>query len=330
MNMINPDNEVLLKVRNLTVAFNTNEGQFTPVNDVSFDIHRGETVGLVGETGCGKSLTAHALLRLIPALSAHIASGTVLFDNLRCEDLLLVSESRLCELRGSEISMVFQEPMTALNPVYTVGEQIMESIELHLQVSEAEAEAQTIDILHTVGISSPEMRIHEYPHQLSGGMRQRVLIAMALCCHPALLIADEPTTALDVTIQAQILDLIRHLQFSTGMSVLLITHDLAVVAESCDRVLVMYASKIVESTNVKTIFADPLHPYTRGLFQAIPDIEQTRERLNVIPGFVPSPLNFPTGCKFHERCNCAQKICREKEPELQEKKSGHFVACHLV
>jgi oligopeptide/dipeptide ABC transporter ATP-binding protein len=226
--------------------------------------------------------------------------------------------------------MVFQEPMTSLNPVYTVGEQIAESIELHLKLSPAEAEAQAVEILRTVGISSPEMRVAEYPHQLSGGMRQRVLIGMALCCNPALLIADEPTTALDVTIQAQILELIRNLQASTGMAVLLITHDLAVVAESCDKVLVMYASKIVESADVKTIFADPLHPYTRGLFQSIPDIDSNRERLSVIPGFVPNPLDFPTGCKFHERCNCAQRICREKEPELREKTTGHFVACHLV
>jgi oligopeptide/dipeptide ABC transporter ATP-binding protein len=296
---------------------------------VTFDIDAGETVGLVGESGCGKSVTSLSILRLIPEPPGEIAGGDILF---RGRSLLGLSEQEMRSIRGNAISMIFQEPMTSLNPVFTCGFQIMEAIQLHQQLGPAAARERAIEMLRVVGIPSPEQRVDEYPHQLSGGMRQRVMIAMALSCNPALLIADEPTTALDVTIQAQILELIARLREEFGMAVLIITHDLGVVAEVSDRVAVMYAGKIVEYASTRSIFKQPVHPYTQGLLASIPTLGLEIERLAVIPGTVPNPLEFPAGCKFHPRCPLADERCRREEPELEpapgEAGQGpHGVAC---
>jgi len=317
----------LLEIRELSTFFHTDEGTVKAVNKVSYDAFPGETVGVVGESGCGKSVTALSIMRLIPVPPGEIADGEILFDG---ENLVEVSEKRMRQIRGGKIGMIFQEPMTSLNPVFTVGNQIEEAVRLHLGLNGRDARDRAIEMLDKVGIPSPAQRVDEYPHQLSGGMRQRVMIAMALSCNPKLLIADEPTTALDVTIQAQILDLIRGLQDDLGMAVLLITHDLGVIAETAQRVVVMYASKIVEKATAVDLFGHPRHPYTRGLFHSIPSMEGGRDRLPTIEGTVPNPLEFPSGCKFNNRCQFAEQHCVDHEPPLRDVGDGHQAACWLL
>ena len=314
----------VLEVRDLRTHFFTDDGVVKAVEGVSFEVREGETLGIVGESGCGKSVTSLSILRLIPSPPGRITGGEILF---RGQDLLALSDPEMRKIRGNEISMIFQEPMTSLNPVYTCGDQIMEAVRLHQGVGKREAKARAIEMLHLVGIPSPEQRVDEYPHQLSGGMRQRVMIAMALSCHPSVLIADEPTTALDVTIQAQILELLNRLQEEMGMAILLITHDLGVVAETADRVAVMYAGQIVEYANVDRIFQAPRHPYTAGLLGSIPKLGERRERLRVIPGSVPNPIDFPPACKFHPRCPVAIERSRCENPPLEEVAPGHWVRC---
>jgi len=317
----------LLELQDLRTYFRTDDGLVKSVDGVSYDAKAGETVGVVGESGCGKSVTALSIMRLIPQPPGYIAGGRILFDG---EDLAQVPEKRMRQIRGGEIGMIFQEPMTSLNPVFTVGNQIEEAVRLHLDLSGRDARDRAIEMLDKVGIPSPRARIDEYPHQLSGGMRQRVMIAMALSCNPKLLIADEPTTALDVTIQAQILDLIRQLQDDLGMAVLMITHDLGVIAETAHRVVVMYASKIAEKASAVDLFGKPRHPYTCGLFRSIPAIAGDRaERLETIRGTVPNPLDFPPGCKFNNRCPFSTAHCEEHEPPLIEVGPGHVAACWL-
>ncbi len=317
----------LLEVRNLQTYFFTDDGVVKAVDDVSFSIPKGKTLGVVGESGCGKSVTSLSIMRLISP-PGRVVAGQILFEGV---DLRGLPEPEMRKIRGNKISMIFQEPMTSLNPVFTIGNQIMEAIILHQQVSKAEARDRAIQMLEKVKIPSASLRIDEYPHQMSGGMRQRVMIAMALACNPSLLIADEPTTALDVTIQAQILDLMRDLQQEFGMSILLITHDLGVVAEVADLVCVMYASKVVELAPVHALFKQPLHPYTLGLFKSRPSLQSKRtDQLNVIGGSVPNPLRFPPGCKFHPRCPSVVDKCKTTEPGLRELGPGHFVACDVV
>lgn len=318
--------DTLLSVRGLTVSFQTEAGEIAAVNDVSFDVGKARTVALVGESGCGKSVTALSILRLIPDPPGKITRGRVWFKR---QDLLNAKESRMRAVRGNDIAMIFQEPMTSLNPVYTVGRQIVEVIRLHQNMKETDAWRHAADMLKLVGIADPERRVREYPHQMSGGMRQRVMIAMALSCSPALLIADEPTTALDVTIQAQILELLRRLQQETQMSVLLITHDLGVVAENADDVVVMYASRVAERSDVEAIFEEPLHPYTQGLLRSLPRLGARCERLDVIGGAVPDPQCFPAGCKFHPRCpiGANDRRCQTLEPELRMVRPSRSVAC---
>jgi len=315
---------LLLQVRDLVTEFHTDQGVVRAVDGVSFDIGSGETLGMVGESGCGKSVTALSVLRLVPSPPGRIVSGQILFNS---EDLLAKDDARMRDMRGNRIAMIFQEPMTSLNPVFTVGDQIAEAIQRHQGLDSRQAWQKAVDMLRQVGIPSPEHRAHEYPHQLSGGMRQRVMIAMALSCHPALLIADEPTTALDVTIQAQILDLMRRLKEETGMSILLITHDMGVVAEMAKRVVVMYAGQVVEQAKVEDLFARPLHPYTDGLLRSIPRPGRRGQRLHVIEGSVPDPARLPTGCRFHPRCPVATDRCRSEPPVLQEWSDGHRVRC---
>jgi oligopeptide/dipeptide ABC transporter ATP-binding protein len=321
------DGEPLLDIVDLSTYFHTDEGTVKAVQEVSFDARAGETVGVVGESGCGKSVTALSVMRLIPVPPGEIAAGRILFEG---EDLVRVAERRMREIRGGKIGMIFQEPMTSLNPVFTVGNQIEEAVRLHMRVGAKEARERAIEMLDRVGIPSPAQRVDEYPHQMSGGMRQRVMIAMALSCNPKLLIADEPTTALDVTIQAQILDLMRELQEELGMAVMLITHDLGVIAEMAQRVVVMYASRIVERAGAVELFGRPRHPYTRGLFRSIPAITGDVERLETIEGTVPNPLEFPDGCKFHDRCPFATEHCADNEPALREIEEGHHAACWLI
>jgi oligopeptide/dipeptide ABC transporter ATP-binding protein len=298
------------------------------VDGVSFEIEEGKTMGLVGESGCGKSVTALSIMRLIPSPPGKIVGGEIL---LRGRNLLKLDREKMRKVRGNEISMVFQEPMTSLNPVFTIGNQIAEAIRLHQGLGRRETREKVIEMLRLVKIADPETRISDYPHQLSGGMRQRVMIAMALSCNPSLLIADEPTTALDVTIQAQILELIKELQERLGMALLLITHDLGVVAEQAHEVAIMYAGKVVERALPEEIFSRPLHPYTVGLLNSVPGIRGKRKkRLDAIPGVVPSPLELPGGCRFRDRCPKAGGICAGAEPELVEKQKGHWVACYMV
>ncbi|MGI6517480.1 MAG: ABC transporter ATP-binding protein [Bacillota bacterium] len=316
--------EPLLSVKNLVTRFVTEDGEVTAVDDVSFDIWPGETLGIVGESGCGKSVTSLSVMRLIQSPPGVIAAGQVMFGG---RDLLSLPEYEMREIRGNEISMIFQEPMTSLNPVFTVGDQIMEAILLHQAVEKRAARELAIEMLRKVGIPSPERRVDDYPHQMSGGMRQRVMIAMAIACNPKLLIADEPTTALDVTIQAQILDLIGQLKSDSGASVMLITHDLGVIAETADRVVVMYASQIVETGDVMTIFENPAHPYTMGLLRSVPKLNEETERLHPIDGVVPSPLRMPAGCRFAPRCPNAEQACRRKMPPLRTVSPGHEVRC---
>lgn len=314
-----PDERPLLSVRNLKTWFRTDSGVARAVDGVSFDLHRGETLGIVGESGSGKSVSSLSVMRLIPDPPGEILpESQIMFDgDSGPEDLVRVSEERMRQIRGNEIAMIFQEPMTALNPVFTVGRQIMEAVQLHQGLEKSEAREKAIELLHLVGIPIPHQRVDEYPHQLSGGMRQRVMIAMALACDPKLLIADEPTTALDVTIQAQILDLLNRLQEELGMSIILITHDLGVVAETCDRMVVMYAGQVCETGPVGEVFRNPQHPYTEGLLNSIPRLGQKADRLNVIPGTVPSPEEWPSGCRFHPRCPYAWETCRSGEvPEV--------------
>jgi oligopeptide/dipeptide ABC transporter ATP-binding protein len=317
---------ILLKINNLSVTFFTEEGQVRAVQDVSFDIPRGKTFALVGESGCGKSVTSLAVMRLIPSPPGEITSGSIVFDG---QNLLDLPERQMQHVRGNKIGMIFQEPMTSLNPVFTVGDQIIETITLHQKKTYEEAWVEAIDIVRQVGIADPEQRVNEYPHQLSGGMRQRVMIAMAMSCRPALLIADEPTTALDVTIQAQILDLISELQKQNNMSVLLITHDLGVVAERADEVAVMYASRIAEQATAQQLFERPLHPYTQGLLRSRPQLGRDAKRLPVIAGTVPDPLHFPAGCKFHPRCPIGNDDprCTTVEPQLRNIGGKRCVAC---
>jgi len=313
----------LLEVRDLRVSFFTPRGEVRAVDGVSFTIDEGETFGLVGESGCGKSVTALSLLRLLDG-SGRIVGGDIVFAG---RTLLALSEEEMRSLRGDQIAMVFQEPMTSLNPVFTVGYQIGEVLEVHRGMSRKQARAEAIELLRLVEIPEPERRVDAYPHQLSGGMRQRVMIAMALACRPRLLIADEPTTALDVTIQAQILDLLAHLQEQFGMAVLFVTHDLGIVAERARRVAVMYAGRIVEEAETATLFRNPLHPYTRGLLRSIPRLGMRVRRLAAIPGSVPDPLALPSGCRFRDRCTYAVARCGEIDPQLEPFGDSRAVAC---
>lgn len=314
----------LLRVSNLRACFYTEDGVVPAVDGVSFSVDKGETIGIVGESGCGKSVTALSIMRLIPNPPGKIIEGDIVFEG---ENILEKSESAMRHIRGNYISMIFQEPMTSLNPVFTIGDQISEAIVLHQKVGKREARKKTIEMLELVGIPSAERRVDEYPHQMSGGMRQRVMIAMALSCNPKLLIADEPTTALDVTIQAQILDLMLKLKQDLGTAIMLITHDLGVIAETVNKVVVMYAGKIVESADVVSIFNRPEHPYTLGLLGSIPKVNEDRERLQVIDGVVPNPFDLPAGCRFHPRCSFVRDICREEEPGLVDVEDGHQVRC---
>lgn len=322
------NNSILLSIRGLSVSFFTEKGVAKAVQDVSFSVKKGKTFALVGESGCGKTVTALSIMRLVPTPPGEIVAGDVVFGQ---RNLLNLSEKQMRTIRGNKIAMIFQEPMTSLNPVYTVGEQIAEAIRLHQKKSLNQAWADAADMLQKVGIAEPGQRVHEYPHQLSGGMCQRVMIAMAVSCEPALLIADEPTTALDVTIQAQILNLLDRLQKQTGMSVLLITHDLGIVAERAQDVAVMYASRIVEVSDSGSLFQEPLHPYTKGLLRSLPQLGSGRatRRLTAIPGTVPDPLHFPAGCKFHPRCpiGCGDNKCQTIEPKLREVQPNRSVAC---
>ncbi|MBR0861919.1 peptide/nickel transport system ATP-binding protein [Bradyrhizobium diazoefficiens] len=319
--------DLVLEVKNLKTVFFTNSGLFKAVDDVSFTVRRGETLAIVGESGCGKSVTALSLVRLVPDPPGRIVGGSV---SLEGTDLLTLDEAEMRAVRGNRISMIFQEPMTSLNPVMRIGDQIVEAVRLHRVTSAKEARNIAVEMLRLVRIPEPARRAREYPHQLSGGMRQRAMIAMALACRPALLIADEPTTALDVTIQAQILALILDLQKELGTGLVLITHDLGVVAQTAQRVIVMYAGRKVEEASVEALFADPRHPYTRGLMASIPSVPAsgaaTQARLNEIPGTVPSLVRLPSGCAFAPRCKLAIKRC-EEYPPLQDWGGGHLAAC---
>lgn len=318
--------DILLDVKNLYTKFQTEDGSFYAVDNVSFQLKKGKVLGIVGESGCGKSVTSLSIMRLIQP-PGKIESGEINFNGT---DLLKMTEAKMRTIRGKEIAMIFQEPMTALNPVFTVGDQIDEMIALHHpNLSKAQVKEQTIEMLRKVGIPAPEKRYDDYPHQLSGGMRQRVMIAMALSCSPKLLIADEPTTALDVTIQAQILDLMRKLQKDFNTGTILITHDLGVVAEMCHDVIIMYAGRVVESGTVEDIFYRPKHPYTKGLLESIPHFEtgQKLKTLKTIPGLVPSLLKLPQGCRFHDRCNRAQERCKTSYPDFTQATATQSVAC---
>ena len=317
----------LLQVSGLRVAFQGRRGQAMVLNGVDFDLRAGETLCVVGESGCGKSMTALALLRLIPSPPGRITGGQVRFQG---EDLVAAGEAHMRQVRGNRISMIFQEPMTSLNPVMSVGRQIAESVQKHQGLGRAAAMVRATEMLRLVQIPEAERRTHEYPHQLSGGMRQRVMIALALACRPELLIADEPTTALDVTIQAQILDLIKRLQKELGMGVIMITHDLGVVAESCDRVIVMYAGRKMEEAGVLDLFDRPLHPYTRALMASMPAMNTSAARLTEIPGIVPALHQLGQGCPFAPRCTFAMARCTQEMPALVAHGEGHAVACHAV
>ena len=321
-----PPPDVLLEVRGLRTHFRVLDGVVPAVDGVDFSLKRGETLGLVGESGCGKSVTSLSIMRLIQTPPGEIVAGEIWFDG---RELLSLSDKDMEEIRGNDITMIFQEPMTSLNPVFTVGEQIAESVRLHRHAAKREAWDRAIEMLRLVGIPSPERRVKQYPHELSGGMRQRVMIAMALACDPQLIIADEPTTALDVTIQAQILELIKRIQEETGTALLLITHDLAVVAETVQQVAVMYAGKIVETGTVSETLLAPKHPYTEGLITSIPSRVEKGQRLNVIRGTVPNPFRMPKGCRFEPRCPYAFEPCKPFEPELEAIEGDRRVRCWL-
>ncbi|TKT81037.1 ABC transporter ATP-binding protein [Aquamicrobium sp. LC103] len=316
--------EPLLSVRSLEVRFRLDGRSMRAVDDVSFDLQKGQTLGIVGESGCGKSVTSLSIMRLLPSPPAQVAAGEVLLEG---RDLLKLSEREMRKLRGGRIGMIFQEPMTSLNPVYTCGDQIIEGLRVHSGLSGKAARDRAIELLELVRLPSPEKRIDDYPHQLSGGQRQRVMIALALANDPAVLIADEPTTALDVTIQSQILDLMRDLQERTGTAIMLITHDLGVVAETCQQVVVMYAGSVIERGPVDKIFADPQHPYTIGLMAAVPRMDAGRARLASIPGSLPPPWQNIPGCRFASRCPLADNRCQAEMPRLREVTPGHDVAC---
>ena len=322
------ENNFLLKIRSLRTYFFTDEGVAKAVDGVDLELEEGGTLGLVGESGCGKSVTALSIMRLIPEPPGKIVEGEIIFNGT---NLLTLSEAEMRKIRGRSISMIFQEPMTSLNPVFQIGDQISEVLRLHEGMSRKDAWSRSVEMLKLVGIPAPERRVMEYPHQLSGGMRQRAMIAMALACSPKLMIADEPTTALDVTIQAQILELMNRLQKEKGMSLILITHNLGVIAETARKVAVMYAGRIVEYTNVRSIFATPKHPYTQGLLKSIPRLDAhhgRKEKLEAIPGLVPSLLDLPVGCKFSNRCKYVFDRCVE-EPPLLEPVPGQLVRCWL-
>jgi oligopeptide/dipeptide ABC transporter ATP-binding protein len=316
----------LIHIEDLTTSFRTDDGLVTAVNQVSFDISKGKILGIVGESGCGKSVTALSIMRLIPKPHGVIESGKIMFHG---RDLLQVPERDMQSIRGDRIGMIFQEPMTALNPVLNIGSQLSESFRAHLGSSRKDSLRQATQLLEQVGIPEAARRVKQYPHQMSGGQKQRVMIAMALACQPELLIADEPTTALDVTIQAQILELIKKMQREIDMAVMLITHDLGVIAEICDEVIVMYAGKIVEKAPMQKLFRDPQHPYTQGLMKSIPRLaDKGRQKLDTIRGMVPSLLHLPKGCGFSNRCDYAVDGCRQIEPKLELAEESHFVSCH--
>jgi oligopeptide transport system ATP-binding protein len=318
--------EPLLSVNNLKTQFFTQDGVVKAVNGVSFRLMPGETLGIVGESGCGKSITAMSLMRLIPTPPGKIVDGQVVFQG---KDILKMNDEQIRAIRGNDIAMIFQDPMTSLNPVLTVARQIGESLELHKGMSKSESRARAIELLKMVGIPNAEQRVDQYPHQFSGGMRQRVMIAMALSCDPLLLIADEPTTALDVTIQAQILDLMRKLQQERGTAVILITHDLGVVAGMSDRIQVMYAGTVAETADTYEIFANPRHPYTLGLLKSIPRLDSVKEKLDPIRGLPPDLIDLPDMCPFSPRCDYSEEICERKAPILREVSPGHMVTCHF-
>jgi peptide/nickel transport system ATP-binding protein len=325
-----PDNDDrLLELQDLRTYFYTRDGVVKSVDGVNFHVNRGEIVGLVGESGCGKSVTSLSIMRLV-APPGRIGSGHIVFDGV---DLLGLSRDQMSKLRGNRIAMIFQQPTSALNPVFPAGVQLSEVLEIHKTMGRKAGRARAIELLRLVGIPDPERRVNAYPHEMSGGMAQRVMIAMALACTPDLLIADEPTTALDVTIQAQILDLMRDMQTKLGMSIVLITHDLGIVAEMCSRVAVMYAGEIVEETDVRTLFRDPKHPYTQGLIGSVPVLGQIKDELETIPGNVPNLVNLPPGCRFAPRCKARVEhgltICTEQRPELKPVAPGHSVRCWL-
>ncbi|MFM1654323.1 ABC transporter ATP-binding protein [Brevibacillus sp. B_LB10_24] len=315
--------EALLKVDNLNVNFRTDDGVINVIKNVSFDVREKEIVGIVGESGCGKSMTSLAIMGLVPKNGQ--VSGSILFEE---KDLVNLPKKELGHIRGNRISMIFQDPMKSLNPVYTIGEQIDETIREHLKVNKDQAKQKTLDILGRVGIPNPERIYKSYPHELSGGMKQRIIIAMALVCSPKLVIADEPTTALDVTIQAQILELMREMRSIVDTSIILITHDLGVLAEMCDRVIVMYAGEVVEENTVEALFEHPMHPYTKGLLDSIPKMDEEQDILPYIPGQVPPPGKFPTGCRFSTRCPQAAETCFQSPPDLYERAGGK-VRCWL-
>ncbi len=324
---LEPQVQPLLEVKQLRTSFFTEEGELRAVDGVSFAVEPGKLMGLVGESGSGKTVTALSIMRLLPE-GARVMGGSIRFDG---RDLGELSEPEMREIRGAKIAMIFQEPMTSLNPVFTIGSQIGEAIRLHQKKSRKEAREQTIEALRLVKIADPERRIDDYPHQLSGGMRQRVMIAMALSCNPRILIADEPTTALDVTIQAQILDLIKEVQERLGLAVILVTHDLGVVAEYADDVTILYAARVMEQADARELFRNPLNPYTRALLQSIPGAGGIkRTRLQVIPGTIPTALHPPSGCRFHPRCAVAVEQCAQIEPPLEEKAPQHYAACIRV
>ncbi|PCJ61210.1 MAG: peptide ABC transporter ATP-binding protein [Candidatus Hydrogenedentota bacterium] len=320
------DSSPILSVTNLKTHFFIESGIACAVDGVSFDIPAGKTLAIVGESGCGKSVTALSIMRLVPDPPGKIVEGTIHFEG---RNIMELDGPAMREIRGNDISMIFQEPMTSLNPVFTVGDQIGSILRLHRKLDKKQARSAAVDLLNQVGIPSPEDRVEDYPHQLSGGMRQRVMIAMALACDPKLLIADEPTTALDVTIQAQILDLLRKLQQERGMALLLITHDLGVVAEMADEVAIMYAGKIIERAPVKELFDKKSHPYAQGLFDSLPHAENIGGRLNTIAGQVPAATHFPDGCRFHPRCPKAMRICAQREPKAITLSPDHTVSCWL-
>ena len=317
--------EAILEVKNLQVQFQVSRTRtLTAIQDVSFTVHKGETLGIVGESGCGKSVTANTILRLLPVQTGKISGGSILFEG---QDLAKLSLKEMTKIRGRKISMIFQEPMTSLNPVYRIGDQLIEMTRAIEKISKKEAWSRAVKMLEMVGIPSPEQRMYEFPHQLSGGMRQRVMIAMALSARPEILIADEPTTALDVTIQAQVLDLMRKLQEELGTAIMLITHDMGVVAEMADYVMVMYAGEVVEYADAATIFRNPGHPYTRGLLDSLPRADRDTDRLKSIPGTVPALSEMPSGCRFSTRCPYVTERCRQEKPALTETAPGHQVRC---
>lgn len=316
----------VLQIENLQTHFFTDRGQIPAVDGVTITVNKGEVVGIVGESGCGKSVTSLSVMKLVPNPPGKIVGGKIKFKG---EDLVTADEKRMRDIRGNEIAMIFQEPMTSLNPVFTIGNQIGEAVRLHTKASKKDSRARAIDMLKKVGIPRAEAIVDEYPHQLSGGMRQRVMIAMAMACNPELLIADEPTTALDVTIQAQILDLMRQLNQEAQTAILLITHDLGVVAEMCHRVVVMYAGNVIEEGDVRTILKKPKHPYTKGLLNSLPKLEESQERLYSIPGNVPIPGSLTVGCRFAPRCDQATDLCRSEMPQLKAVGENHLSRCWL-